>query len=323
VGALGTLSLYSQGLLMLARSEERQMRDGSNAHGGATLLGDNALGGESAARSPWQPLLLFVGIVFALSWLLWLPRILDLQGGLGLPSALARVLNYSAIIVPSLVALALTLYLSGVRGLRSFLVGALRWQFKPLYYALALLALGAVYLLGLLVYTLVSGRTPEEWLHLPGAATVVVVALAAVGEEFGWRGFVLPRLLPRIGTLGSSLLIGLFWTLWHGPEFFAPEGRVYGTSFATVLIELTALSMIYTWLSVRANSLIPAILLHWSQLLWTIMVPFPAEGAWARTLAIIVAGVLAAATLPRPLLGGESEQLAKRKMPDVSPGTGL
>ena len=41
------------------------------------------------------------------------------------------------------------------------------------------------------------------------------LALGPLGEEAGWRGFLLPSLQPKSGWLGASLLIGMTWTLWH------------------------------------------------------------------------------------------------------------
>jgi hypothetical protein len=41
-------------------------------------------------------------------------------------------------------------------------------------------------------------------------------SLAGFGEEWGWRGFLLPRLLP-LGKWKAYLLVGIIWGLWHAP----------------------------------------------------------------------------------------------------------
>jgi membrane protease YdiL (CAAX protease family) len=49
--------------------------------------------------------------------------------------------------------------------------------------------------------------------------------LTGLAEEPGWRGFALPRLQARYGPLLGSLLLGLFWSLWHLPNLlFQPGG---------------------------------------------------------------------------------------------------
>jgi hypothetical protein len=45
---------------------------------------------------------------------------------------------------------------------------------------------------------------------------------AGIGEEFGWRGFLLPRLQTRHNALVSSLIIGVMWAIWHIPQYFIP-----------------------------------------------------------------------------------------------------
>ena len=56
------------------------------------------------------------------------------------------------------------------------------------------------------------------WVMLPMSILggTGVNALFALGEELGWRGFLLPRLIP-LGKWKAHLYVGLFWGLWHAP----------------------------------------------------------------------------------------------------------
>jgi membrane protease YdiL (CAAX protease family) len=54
---------------------------------------------------------------------------------------------------------------------------------------------------------------------------IMLTIFAGMGEEFGWRGFAMPRLQARHNALVSSLIIGGLWALWHIPLYF-----VQGTS---------------------------------------------------------------------------------------------
>ncbi len=41
-----------------------------------------------------------------------------------------------------------------------------------------------------------------------------------LGEEIGWRGFLLPRLMP-LGKFKAYLILGILWGLWHAPLIYA------------------------------------------------------------------------------------------------------
>ena len=91
-----------------------------------------------------------------------------------------------------------------------------------------------------------------------------------VGEEiFGWRGYAQPRLQPRLGPVGVSVLIGTIWGLWHLPEFFRVGSSQYamglGMLFPLVIMEI-AHSTIITWVYNRTNgsSLLGGVLVHFA-----------------------------------------------------------
>jgi membrane protease YdiL (CAAX protease family) len=50
----------------------------------------------------------------------------------------------------------------------------------------------------------------------------IQVITGAIGEEIGWRGFLLPRLGQRLGANGAAWTMGVLWSLWHVPAFFTP-----------------------------------------------------------------------------------------------------
>jgi membrane protease YdiL (CAAX protease family) len=49
------------------------------------------------------------------------------------------------------------------------------------------------------------------------------IITGAIGEELGWRGFLLQRLGKRVGTIAAAWVMGVFWSLWHVPAFFDPN----------------------------------------------------------------------------------------------------
>lgn len=53
----------------------------------------------------------------------------------------------------------------------------------------------------------------------PVVLVVLLFAINGVGEEAGWRGFLLPTLQRRWSPLTASLLVAVAWVLWHAPAF--------------------------------------------------------------------------------------------------------
>jgi membrane protease YdiL (CAAX protease family) len=86
-----------------------------------------------------------------------------------------------------------------------------------------------------------------------------------IAEEFGWRGFALPKLQARIGALYAGLLIGVIWGLWHLPFFIFPEGAsvIGNIPFVWYLPLVTAWSVLFTWIYNNTNgSVLMMILFH-------------------------------------------------------------
>lgn len=83
-----------------------------------------------------------------------------------------------------------------------------------------------------------------------------------LGEELGWRGFALPRLQKIYPPLTASFTVGLFWGLWHLPDFWlSPERQ--RDSVPLFLLTIVALSVLYTWVYNRTGgSLLLVALLH-------------------------------------------------------------
>jgi membrane protease YdiL (CAAX protease family) len=74
-----------------------------------------------------------------------------------------------------------------------------------------------------------------------------------LGEELGWRGFALPRLLQSFNATAAALILGVIWTIWHLPAFF-----VAGTSQASLnlfwfILSGTMFSVLITWLFVNVR----------------------------------------------------------------------
>ena len=89
--------------------------------------------------------------------------------------------------------------------------------------------------------------------------------LFALGEELGWRGFLLPRLMP-LGQWKAILATGVIWGLWHAPVI--AQGHNYpGYPIAGIFMMLvftTLLGTIFAWLYLNTRSPWAAALAHGS-----------------------------------------------------------
>ncbi len=103
------------------------------------------------------------------------------------------------------------------------------------------------------------------------AVTAVLFSLingvVAVGEEFGWRGVLQHHVIERFGFMRGVALLGFIWAIWHAPINLAgynhPDAPILGT-FVLFPIQLIAVSFIMAWVTIRAKSFWPAVLMHGS-----------------------------------------------------------
>jgi membrane protease YdiL (CAAX protease family) len=199
----------------------------------------------------------FVLLTFALSWGAWGLAILT--------GSEAAVLRIAGTFGPTLAALILA-GAAGRAGLRHLLDGFTRLRAPVWVWAFALGATAAVGILALWVDAALDG-TPD-W---PGGRALViapvvflwVLVFSVAGEETGWRGYLLPRLLERMGAVRASLALGLVWALWHLPLWAMPGNFHAEIPMPLFAIQILAVSILYTWLWLESGgSLVVAHIFH-------------------------------------------------------------
>ena len=182
---------------------------------------------------------------------------------------------------PGLAAILVTLLISGRTGVKELLGSLLIWRVAIQWWLVALLlpaliVLGAVYL-----FSLFGGPGLDFSRYQPLYSLIpmiiLITLLNGVGEELGWRGFMLPRLQSRYNALVSSLIVGFFWGLWHAPVYF-----IAGTAQSILrsqvgflaglllfILSTMAISVTFTWVfnNTRGSVLIAA-LLHGATNAW-------------------------------------------------------
>jgi membrane protease YdiL (CAAX protease family) len=220
-----------------------------------------------------HPLATFFAIAFGITWAVWVPRALDSRGVIDAPWAVELGAVWSW--MPAVAALLAAVLVGGRPGLREWASRLVRWRVGWRWYLLALLGPAAFWVaLGSVAAVLGLGTDMQPRVLDLGAAAVLVFAALlltdGLGEEPGWRGYALPRWLARNGALTASVGLGAVWAVWHLPLVFTAGSTLDGSPIAFLLLDFTAMAVLYTWLFLRSRgSVLPVIVLHASANLWT------------------------------------------------------
>lgn len=244
-------------------------------------------------RVAWGPVTTFFLIACGLAWAVDLPL---WTGGVAIASPLGTALISASMYSPAVAAFAVVIVLERARG-RTILDRLGWWPIRPVRRTVllavvglvgsALLPVATVFLaagLGLVRLDLVgfSGFARTLAAALPAGTTLplpvgllVVVQLAVipvgalvnslltVGEETGWRGFLLPALRP-LGTWPALVVSGAAWGLWHAPvillgyDFAQPNAA----GLALMVGGCIAFGVLIGWLRIRSGTIWPSVVAH-------------------------------------------------------------
>jgi membrane protease YdiL (CAAX protease family) len=151
----------------------------------------------------------------------------------------------------------------------------------PLAYALPIYLLVWLTPLGGFVEGDFVKRTAEQfgWSNFSPALTLTLFVLItatlglvgktsrALGEEIGWRGFLVPELSKVVGFTRVGLISGLMWAVYHFPVLLFADynkGAPAWYSLGCFTLMVVADSFILAWLTLRSKSLWPAAIFHGS-----------------------------------------------------------
>lgn len=220
---------------------------------------------------------------------------------------------------PTIAALLIAWRFPAAGGVRRLLKQVTRWRVHVGWYLVALLGPIPLLLLADLIYVLLGGAAPKQWLALPsgtaegglsaGLFTLGAIIAGALGEEFGWRGIGQARFQTGIGALAAAIVIGLLWSTWHLWPVAVPGGLSLfsWTDFPQTYLRLTSTAVLYAWLyNSTRGSLLLVLVAHGAFNLDSSIVQTPASDV--HTIPIIVAilhclaaAVVIVATYPRTL----------------------
>ena len=158
-------------------------------------------------------------------------------------------------------------------GLRELLSRVLIWRVGIQWWVLALFFMIVPTVASMYLYHLLGGpavdRSGLQPLYTVVPTFIFLTIAAGIGEEFGWRGFLLPRLQTRHNALVSGLIVGIAWAAWHVPLFFIEGTSQYEQGLQGGLLPVIlgysafviANSVQFTWLfnNTRGSVLLAAV----------------------------------------------------------------
>jgi membrane protease YdiL (CAAX protease family) len=116
----------------------------------------------------------------------------------------------------------------------------------------------------------------------PAASTAAYVLLGgifgmvqslstALGEEIGWRGFLVPELFKTTSFTATAFISGIVWSCWHYPlliwgDYNSGTPTWYGLTCFTVMV--VSISFVFAWMRLKSGSLWTGALLHASHNLY-------------------------------------------------------
>jgi uncharacterized protein len=165
---------------------------------------------------------LFVLALFAAPWIVdWILGFLLPPPSGDLSSFLARFVP--SIWMPTVIALLFVGIADGAAGVRDELKARLSYRRDSGRW---LIVAGVVPMLAMLiaVFSARGAGDSAAFISADGIPSMIglQVITGAVGEEFGWRGFLLTRLAKPVGQMRAAWMMAMLWSLWHVPAWFDP-----------------------------------------------------------------------------------------------------
>ena len=257
----------------------------------------------------------FFTLTFILSWLIWIPLALSHFGiAFNIPESTSNIVRLLGVLMPATSALILTRLIGGRGATRNLWTRLFLWRVDLKWWLVAALGQPVLLVLAAVISNLVPDLkvTPEPLVSASAfIVNVVMLLIATLGEEIGWRGVALPGLQQQNGAVKSSVILGLLWGIWHIPFWLLLDTfDQFGIGYLGLnLLFVVPLTFYITWFFNHSQqSLLLPVMLHLSfNIVNTILLPVT-----LNISAFLIFGVLewiVAFFILQHLETGQSEEL--------------
>ena len=217
----------------------------------------------------------FMLIAFGWSWFLWwllfLSGIVTMPAGIGTPETNLGsnlpliILSLLSPYGPTIGAFVVTAMTEGKPGVETLWRRFWNRNLSIKWLVVILLFFPALYLVANFVARTLDGQAypfltwpNQPWMFIPPFIANGLIH-GGLSEEFGWRGYVLPRFQAKWNALVSSLVLGVIWGVWHLPLLQA--GMQSAHSVAELVLWQTLVAIFFTWVFNNTNGSILAVVL--------------------------------------------------------------
>lgn len=242
-------------------------------------------------------IVVYVALAYGLAWALWFAVVYPMVNGGGLGTSVQLAIA-AGMFAPAIAA-ALTRLITK-EGFKDAWIKPRAFKKTWRYYVLAWFGPLVLVLAGAALYFLINPadfdpsmsyviQTTHEQAEAMGVelaiddetirlsqyaslATLVIApainAVTCFGEEWGWRGYLLPHLLERFSIIPTLLISGIIWGLWHAPITLI--GHNYGlgyagypfTGIAAMCLFCIVVGVFMSYVTLRTGSCLPAVFAH-------------------------------------------------------------
>jgi len=252
---------------------------------------------EISQKLETKRIILYIGITFVLTYgycFLVLYPLIQGESLSGVPALMTQFLVAAAMFFPAIGVL-ITRLITKEGFKNAWIRPNIKGNVKT--YLLAYFGPGILTILGTLLYfmifrgsfdpecgymklTLEAAGTPVEALPMPLSSVLLIQGVQALtigpvmnfvtcfGEEWGWRGYLLPKMSEKISLIPMLLMNGVIWGLWHAP--LTVVGHNYGmgypgfpfTGILAMCLFCIVIGVFLSYVSLKTKSCIPAVLGH-------------------------------------------------------------
>lgn len=182
-----------------------------------------------------------------------------------IPGTMMHMLVAVASWTPNLAAILVVWRIKGRNGVSALLSGWKKWKVSIVWYLFGILPIGVAFSAAG-INSLINGKTVPVQTGVNWAIFFSMLIFhsiqGAIGEELGWRGYALPKLAERFGSLVSALLLGVLIAGWHSILHLLSPSGIPEWQFWWVII---CYSIIVAWMyNQTSHSLLIVSLFHFA-----------------------------------------------------------